>query len=624
LGITVFDSRNEKYRAPFGAVKEGTQVHFRVCLPRFLSCSAVTLKVHNELTGEDEIGNMFWCGMEGNDAEWWEVDYTPQTASLYFYWFELQSPSSARAIGRTWAGKGELTANPNAWQLTVYEKDFETPDWLAGGVMYQIFPDSFCRSGKEHENVPSDRTLHNWGEQPHWRPDPDGEYRNNHYFGGDLAGIESRLDYIASLGVTCIYLNPIFEAHENHRYNTADYSRIDPLLGSQEDFESLAAAAKKRGIRLILDGVFSHTGCDSLYFNKYNRYDSVGAYNSSDSKYRSWYNFRNWPNEYDSWWGFKTLPELHETDEGVMNFINGDGGIVQKWLKEGASGWRLDVADELPDEFLDALRAAAKAQDKDSVIIGEVWEDASNKVAYSVRRRYLLGKQLDSVMNYCFKDAVIGFLTGMDACHSMEIIMNVMENYPPQVIRLLMNLIGTHDTERAVTTLAGEPARHNGRDWQSCHFLNDGQRSWGKKRMKLAAVMQYTLPGVPSIYYGDETCVEGYKDPFNRSCFPWGSEDNDQIEWHRKLAGIRASYDCFAGADFTPLEAQDRFMAYIRRGEKHAVLTAVNAGDYDRALLLPEELIDAECLIGCYKGGKYLCVPAGSAAVIVRKPKADS
>lgn len=621
MSIAIFDSRDTKYRAPFGAVSEGTQIHFRVCLPRFLSCAAVTLIVHNELTGEDKKENMFWCGMEGSDAEWWEVDHTPQTASLYYYWFELESASSARAIGRTWAGKGELTANPNAWQLTVYEKDFQTPDWLAGGIMYQIFPDSFCRSGEKHENVPADRTLHEWGEQPYWRPDPDGEYRNSHYFGGDLAGVESKLDYISSLGVTCIYLNPIFEAHSNHRYNTANYEKIDPLLGSEGDFEKLCAEAEKRGIRLIIDGVFSHTGSDSIYFNKYNRYDSVGAYNSRDSKYYSWYNFKNWPDKYVSWWDFDTLPELHEVEPHVMEYINGKNGIVQRWLQKGASGWRLDVADELPDGFLDGLRQAAKSQDKDAVVIGEVWEDASNKTAYSVRRRYLLGKQLDSVMNYCFKDAILGFLTGMAAEHSMEIIMNVCENYPPQVIRLLMNLIGTHDTERAITTLAGEPARSEGREWQSCHSLSSEQYAWGKERLKLAAVMQYTLPGVPSVYYGDETCVQGYKDPFNRGCYPWGNEDAEQIEFHKKLAEIRKQFDCFAGADFTPVEAQGGFMAYTRRGEKDLVLTAVNAGEFDRAVLLPEELLDAQCLMGEYNGGKYLCVPAGAAAILANIPK---
>ncbi len=620
MSITLFDSRNPYYRSPFGAVSEGTQIHFRICLPRYLSCSAATLIIHNEMTGENEIGNMFWCGTEGYDAEWWEVDYTPQTASLYYYWFELKSPSSARAIGKTWAGKGELTANPSAWQLTVYEKEYETPDWLAGGVMYQIFPDSFCRSGCEHQNVPADRVLHEWGSPVHWENDSDGTYRTNHYFGGDLAGIESKLDYIRSLGVTCIYLNPIFESQENHRYSTANYTKIDPMLGETEDFRHLCAEAKKRGIRIILDGVFSHTGCDSVYFNKYNRYDSVGAYNSEQSPYRSWYNFRRWPDEYDSWWGFITLPELHEVDSGVMQFLNGEGGVVRRWLGEGACGWRLDVADELPDEFLDALRSAAKAQDKNAVIIGEVWEDASNKTAYSVRRRYLLGKQLDSVMNYCFKDAILGFLTGVDAAASMEIIMNVMENYPPQVIRLLMNLIGSHDTERAITLLAGEPSHGRGRDWQSRHYLSPEQRKWGIMRYKLAVVMQYTLPGVPSIYYGDEIGMEGYKDPFNRASFPWGieRENTELIEHHKALAEIRTKYDCFAGADFAPIEAQGRFMAYVRRGKKNSVLVAVNAGEVDHVMLLSEEFADAKCVLGEYSGGKYLCLGGGSAVILAK------
>ncbi|MBE6754306.1 MAG: glycoside hydrolase family 13 protein [Ruminococcaceae bacterium] len=586
--IKLFDSRDREYRSPFGAVAEGVSVHMRICLPRDLHCSAANLIVLADDTGERQSFNMFWCGTDGT-KEWWELDYAAEKAGLYFYWFSITANGREQLIERGDRACGRFTDHVRtSWQLTVYEQDFVTPDWLDGGVMYQIFPDSFCRSEKPHKGVPTDRIMLQWGDQPHWRQDSDGIFRNNRFFGGDIEGIISKLDYLSGLGVTCIYLNPIFESHENHRYSTADYSKIDSMLGDEKDFARLCAEAEKRGMRIILDGVFSHTGCDSVYFNKYRRYPNDGAYNSQQSPYRSWYNFQQWPDKYSSWWGFETLPELHEEDEGVLGYICGDGGIVQRWLQRGASGWRLDVADELPDGFLDALRSAAKASDPQAVIIGEVWEDASNKCAYSHRRRYLLGKQLDSVMNYCFKEAIMAYLVWGDAARAMDIIMSVLENYPPQVVRLLMNLIGTHDTERALTVLAGESAEGHDRNWQSGRQLTDQQRTLAIQRYRLASLMQYTLPGVPSVYYGDEIGLEGYKDPFNRKSYPWECTDETLRDWHRSLAEVRRSLDCFRGADFAPIKAEGGVMAYVRSGEKDTALIAINASAQEQHLALPE------------------------------------
>ncbi len=616
MSIDVFDSRNLSYRNPFGAVMEGTSIHFRIRLPRYLNCSAARLITHNELTGEEEIQNMFWCGMEGNDNEWWEVDYTPSAASLYFYWFALSTSSGDMFVSRSAGGKGIITTASNAWQLTVYEKDFKTPDWLDGGIMYQIFPDSFCRSDTLHKNVPEERVIMNWDDPVHWWADEDGKITNRHYYAGDLGGICEKLDYLRSMNVSCIYLNPIFEAHENHRYNTADYTKIDPLLGDEQSFKRLCREAGKRGIRVILDGVFSHTGADSVYFNKYGRYKEDGAYNSQQSPYYPWFKFRSWPDDYQSWWGFLSLPELIEETPESLEYFTGDKGIVRRWLDKGASGWRLDVADELPDVFLDSLRRAAKKENPDSIIIGEVWEDASNKIAYSQRRRYLLGKQLDSVMNYCFRDAILGFLTDINAETAMDRIMNVLENYPPQVVRVLMNLLGTHDTERAITVLAGEPTGNNGREWQAAHHLSEEQRRWGIKRYLLAVVLQYTVPGVPSVYYGDEIGMEGYKDPFNRASYPWGREDERVIEWHRAIGALRSSVDCLRGADFTPVWAGDGVMAYLRRGEKNSILVAVNAGGGDKEICLPEMTEEMSCLLGEWDGSERLRV-AGSGAVIL-------
>ena len=530
----MFNSRSRKYRDPAGAVAAGTPVHFRITLPRDLSCSAARLVVEQEGAGTSVL-DMFWCGMNGSQREWWECHFTPESPGLYFYYFEARTCRGAQRLSRGRAGSA-VFGGTNRWQLTVYQKDFETPSWLEGGVMYQIFPDRFKNSGVPKKDIPAGRTLHEtWGEQPVWRPNERGIVTNSDYFGGDLRGIEEKLPYLKDLGVTCLYLNPIFESHSNHRYDTADYSKVDPLLGTEEDLRSLCAAAKQLGIRVILDGVFSHTGSDSVYFNREGRYPTDGAYNSQQSPYYSWYTFRKWPNAYDCWWNFDTLPNVNETNDSYNNYINGPEGIVRKWMKAGASGWRLDVADELPDQFLDQLHDAVKAQDPQGLILGEVWEDASNKSAYGVRRRYLLGRQLDTVMNYPFRDAILGFLLGEDPRRFAETVETIVENYPPQCLNLLMNHIGTHDTERALTVLGGEPAGSRGREWQAEQSLSPQQRDTGLKRLKLAALIQYLLPGVPCVYYGDEAGLEGYRDPFNRGCFPWGQEDQDLLSWYRQL-----------------------------------------------------------------------------------------
>lgn len=616
MDIKVFDSRDERFKKPFGAVAEKTDVHFRICLPRSLKCTAARLIVRDDFTAAETGGDLFWCGMENDDCEWWETDYVPEKPSLMFYSFSITTEKGERFIGKAFGSAGIITDEPSPWQLTVYSADFHTPDWLDGGIMYQIFPDSFCSSGKNISAAPEDRRMQKWGDFPNWKNCEDGVYRNNSFYGGDIAGIISKLDYIQSLGVNCIYINPIFESSENHRYSTADYTRIDPMLGRNSDFKKLCAEAKKLGIRVVLDGVFSHTGSDSVYFNRAGRYPTAGAFNAADSPYGSWYKFSQWPDKYSCWWGFESLPELDKEDESVREYFLGEGGVVRRWLENGASGWRLDVADELPDSFLEGLRQSVKAEDPEAIIIGEVWEDASNKMAYSKRRSYLLGAQLDSVMNYCFKDAIIGFLCGMDASDAMEAIMCILENYPPQVIRLLMNLVGTHDTSRLITELAGEPACGRGRDWQSKRQLTAQKREYGRIRSRLAAVLQYTLPGVPSVYYGDETCIEGYRDPFNRSCYPWGGEDTEQIEYYRTLGRIRRSLDCFTGARMNVLTASGRTMAYTRDGEKSSVLAAVNAGECDYAVELPERFLKAKPLIGEYTGGGYLCVPAGGAVIL--------
>lgn len=613
----LFNSRSTKYRNPTGAVATGTQVHFKVCLPRHLCAQAVNLLLRNEHGGEEEIGNMFWCGMDDNDHEWWEVDFTPKNKGLWLYYFEIIGASGKQTMGRTWSGRAEITSTPARWQLSVYDADFTTPDWLSGGIIYQIFPDRFAKSGETHENIPYGRKIHeNWDEQMDFRPDAQGRITNSDFFGGDFKGITEHLPHLKSLGVTCLYLNPIFESHENHRYATASYERVDPMLGTEEDFRELCEKAHELGIYVILDGVFSHTGRDSMYFNYNGRYDTIGAYNSVLSPYYKWYSFSQYPDRYASWWGIDTLPEVNETCPEYLEYICGENGILRKWLRAGADGWRLDVADELPDGFLDALNAAVKAENPDALIMGEVWEDATNKIAYDVRRRYLLGGQLDTVMNYPFKDAVIGFMLGWDARSAMESILSILENYPKQCTRLLMNLLGTHDTMRVLTLLGGENVRGRDREWQAKQKMSAEERARAINLLHLATLMQYTLPGVPAIYYGDEAGLEGYLDPFNRATYPWGKEDQSLIEWYTFLGKMRTSLRCLAEGEFEPIDAHGSFMAYTRRGEGEAILLAVNAAWNNDALTLPAEFVDAECLYGDYSGGEHLVLSPTSAVLL--------
>lgn len=601
----MFHSRNPIYRNPTGAVQAHTNIHFKLLVPREFRCSAARLMIGEEFTKQVKTLGLFWCGMNGEDHEWWECDFTPEQSGLYFYRFEIDTWRGTLGITSRFGGESGIdeygAPEGECWQLTVFESQYQTPDWLSGGIMYQIFPDRFYRSGTTKYNVPQDRYLHQrWGSQPEWRPNHQGEITNSDYFGGDLEGIIQKLDYLQSLGITCIYLNPIFEAHSNHRYDTADYTKVDPLLGSKEDFKRLCKEANKRGIHIMLDGVFNHTGSDSIYFNRKGRYQTLGAYQSQESPYYDWYQFYQWPEQYACWWNFETLPNVNETNETYNAYINGTDGVIQTWLKAGADGWRLDVADELPDLFLDDITKAAKQVKPTSMILGEVWEDASNKMAYGQRRRYLLGKQLDSVMNYPFREAIIGFLTGKNPAEMMELIMTVLEHYPPSAIHLLMNHIGTHDTERILTVLGGEPLNGRDREWQSRTKLSQEQRSRGLSLLKLASLMQYTLPGIPCIYYGDEAGMEGYRDPFNRGCFPWGHEDAELVNWYRSLGKIRHSCEVLKQGTLEPYYADDDCFVYVRSDEAvgQKLLVAVNRTAQRKQLCMVQEWETASALLG--------------------------
>lgn len=617
-----FNSRSPLHKTPFGAVKQGEKITFKVVLPRSLSCSGVELVIKKDGAGEMRFP-FFWLSMQGKSEEWWCLDYVQNETGLYFYHFEYTTPWGKTAIRKNSGSCGLLSGGKNDFQLTVFEKDFQTPKWLKGNIIYQIFPDRFYCSGAEKENVPSDRVLRSdWGGEPCWRPNECGKVLNNDYFSGDLEGIKEKLPYLKSLGVGCIYLNPIFEAQSNHRYDTSDYEKVDSVLGTEDSLKELCAEAEKLGISIILDGVFSHTGDDSRYFNRRGRYDTVGAYQSEKSPFFSWYTFRSWPYDYKCWWNFETLPEVNEENESFINFITGENGVARRWLKAGVRGWRLDVADELPDKFLDEFRKAVKSEKSDALILGEVWEDASNKCSYSQRRRYLQGAQLDSVMNYPFSEAILSFIRSGIVEGFSEKILTVLENYPKCVVDVLMNHIGTHDTMRAITALAGESCEGRDRLWQSERALSFEQYERGVRLLKIAAAIQYTLPGVPSLYYGDEAGMQGYKDPFNRVCYPWGSENQDLLSYYKKLGEIRKECHCLKEGTFFTVSEMLSCLAFTRQDKTDRIFVVVNRNEQEIDYYLPEEWKNAQSLLGEKVRNGSVHLPALSAAILKMEVKA--
>jgi glycosidase len=551
-----------------------------------------------------------------------EID-APMEEGVIWYWFRVELTCGGSVYyGADFggcAGAGKVYHNPPpAFQLTVYKEDFRTPDWAKGAICYQIFPDRYKCSSRaraerglavHHAAGRTGMRLHEkWNEQPDYLPVQGREnYEPLDFFGGDLAGIKEDLSRLASLGVGLIYLNPIFEAASNHRYDTGDYLRVDPLLGDEKDFSALVDAARELGIRVILDGVFSHTGDDSVYFNKYGRYDNLGAYRSKDSPYFPWYRFSEYPDKYDSWWGFGTLPEVNETEPTWIDFvIENKNSVLNTWLARGAAGYRLDVADELPDETIARMRAAIKSTNPESFLVGEVWEDATIKQSYNIPRKYALGRGLDSVMNYPLMRAITDYLLGhMDSFALKRFLVSQNQNYPREMYFALMNLLSSHDVARVRSALAlGTDARDMTREEQAVLELTDEQRERGAALQRLAAAVQFAVPGMPTVYYGDEVGMTGLLDPFNRCTFV--REDPGFEEFYRRLAELRRARPAFTVGSALFYATDGNVLGVLRHtmcgtdafgnlAKKSAVLTLVNPHSESRriAIDLAEE---KECM----------------------------
>lgn len=581
------DSHDPAYRNPVGAVPAGTEVTLRLKTAPD-DATSVDVRLWNETTEGEELVPMTKIA-----ADMWEAKIpTPKEATPYWYRFVAHDGVAKAYYNDDDAldggvGQGRGFESDTDYSLVAYDPNFKTPDWVNDGVVYQIFPDRF-NNGDPTNDKPAGSFIYGgetksraWGDKPTGGDD---------FFGGDLKGVIDKLDYLQSLGVTAIWFNPIFKSPSNHRYDTTDYTQIDPSLGNLDTFRELVTEARERNIHIILDGVFNHASSDSIYFDKFSRYDTDGAYESKSSDYFSWFTFSNWPDKYNSWFNIDTLPAYSETDAVKQFFFLGDNSIVRKWTGEGAS-WRLDAAEQKSHAFWRDARTAIKNQDPDALIVGEFWHNSAS---------WLAGDQWDGTMNYRFKDAVMSWLTGSvsNVQKTVDQLAIIREQYPPQALAASMNIIGSHDTVRALTQAGGD-----------------------KNLLMLMALMQFTSPGMPTIYYGDEAGLEGNGDPDDRRTYPWGSEDQHLIDYYKMLSATRHEWSALRNGEYIDVDYDNDkdFYAYARRDSAGYALVVVNHNNSDQELELSVKDIipDGTVLDDKMNTGKQYTVENGMIKVSV-------
>ena len=573
----LYDSKAAQYKTPFGTLRTGENCVLHISIPRTSGATGVRLVLEN-CDGAPVGDYPFAPERQEEDYVLYRCELSLAERGLYYYWFYVTKSEGGFRLFKQ--GDGTNMEAGEKWQLSVIPSDFTVPDYARGAVMYQIMPDRFCKRGDcDLTDKLRPYTIHeNWNETPEYRPDENGTVWNKDFFGGNFNGIREKLPYLQQLGVGILYLNPVFMAYSNHRYDTADYKRPDPMLGTEQDFRDLCDEAHRRGIRVILDGVFSHTGSNSVYFDA----DGVfggGAVSDPDSPYRKWYRFSHYPDQYEAWWGIRTLPCVEELEESYLNYIIEDeDSVVAHWLALGADGFRLDVVDELPDEFVLRLKKRIRQINPEALLLGEVWEDASNKRAYSVSRRYFVDAELDSVMNYPWRTAILNYVTGADDGQGFgAAVMTIAENYPPQVLACVMNHLGTHDTPRILTILGD--CFYGPKEEKAERYLSANVRALAIAKLKRAAFLQFTLPGMPSIYYGDEAGMEGFEDPFCRRCYPWGAEDTDLQAYYTALCHMKNTLAVLKNGDVRVTQAGGGRIAFTRSDGNTTAMIYVNQSD---------------------------------------------
>ena len=559
----LFDSKQPQFKTPFGTLTPGQECVLQIHIPAAVRTRSVYCLLY-AADGQQNLNFPLVYDRKHGAYEIYRGSFTLDTPALYFYYFYIDCPTGGFRLFKQ--GDDTNMEVGDCWQLSCIPADFHTPDWAKGATIYQVFPDRFHKSGHcDLTGKLEPYSIHYaWHEEVDWRPDANGIVHNNDFYGGNFQGITEKMDYIASLGTTILYLNPISKSFSSHRYDTGDYKTPDPMLGTMADFKAMCDAAHAHGIKVILDGVYSHTGSNSLYFNKNQAFPGDGAYNSTNSPYFNWFTFHQWPIHYNSWWNFDTLPTVNKMHPDFIRYIISDeDSVIAHWLGAGCDGFRLDVADELPDAFLKLLYDRVKEINPDALVLGEVWEDASNKEAYGVRRRYFVNAELDSVMNYPFRTAIMHYVRGWDDGHGLQnTVMTIAENYPPEVLLSNMNLLGTHDTPRILTALVDD--FEGSREAQAQRKLSKNQFDSARERLLMASFLQYTLPGSPSLYYGDEAGMEGHKDPFNRRTYPWGRENPEFLQHFKRLGQLRKNQPALRLGDIRFLEAGDKRICFSR------------------------------------------------------------
>jgi glycosidase len=583
-----------------GAFALGTTLVFSASVPRRLGISCVVLRLAKD--GEPPKDFPFEFADTSLGVDTYTLSLTFDRAvcggedALFFYEYLFLRGRDTLFTDSVNNVDFRLTEmSMNKFRLTIYRSDYKVPSWFAGGTMYHVFVDRFYKGSVETPKR-SDAVINpDWETGvPQYPAVAGGKLENNEFFGGTLYGVAEKLEYLLSLGVSVVYLSPVFKAYSNHKYDTGDYECVDEMFGGAEALEQLIKKAKDKGIRIILDGVFNHTGDDSKYFNRYGKYKSLGAYQSTASPYYGWYRFSEHPQRYEAWWDIPILPRLCGDNKDCRDYFVSEGGIVDRYLSWGIGGWRLDVADELSDEFLDELRVTAKKRSEDAIIIGEVWENAADKTAYGKRRRYFRGCQLDSVMNYPLRSAILDFVLRGDADSFYNTVTELYASYPPFVCHALMNLLGTHDTERILSVLGGAPLDSMSNTELATYRLLDHEKERAVRLLKLASVLQFTVFGVPSIYYGDEAGIQGGHDPFCRFPFPWGREESELQAHYQMLGKIRREHSVFADGDFFFVERKKHFLAYVRENERERIWVLVNADEEAVSMGLPALCVDLQ------------------------------
>lgn len=593
-------------KTPKGASVVGDEITYTLKVSKFIHASAVNFVMWKD----GGVCDFYPMQKLFTDDKYvhYEIKHKYNEVGHYWYHFEvIKDDNVIKLIRSDNLDAVEGYADINFLQL-VYSTPSSCDISKSNGIIYHIFVDRFNRVGTPKERP--GLTLVDWDTPISYEYDDKGERVNVRCYGGNFAGIIEKLSYLKKLNVKTIYLSPVFEGNSSHKYDVADYSKVDSMFGSNAEFADLIKKAKAKGINIIIDGVFNHTGSDSVYFNKNGRYKTVGAYQSQNSKYYSWYDFSEYPDKYSTWWGIKTLPQTRE-DSGFFDYIAGKCGIVEKYMSMGLAGFRLDVVDELSNNFLHAICERAKSVNDKAFIVGEVWEDASCKISYDERKNYFLGGNLDSVTNYPMKNAILDFIKYGNERHFVNIINTILDQYPKSVQDNLMNILDTHDTQRALTFL-GADGGYEDRLEDGNYILSKEERDRGVKLLKLATIMQYTVMGIPTVFYGDECGVEGMRDPFCRQPYPWGKEDKEIIDWYQKLGELRKNKVLVDG-EFNLRYAENSVVVYERKKDNNKLIVVVNKSSEPFEFVLNKTMFDY--FKGDYVSGKIV-IPEDSAIVL--------